>query len=107
MGLLRPKNFRARSGSLSPQITSWPCRWSKWASREPVAPVPRTKIRIGAKLYHSAAKRRSLRRSHLLCEKHLSRVEVQSQKPMSEEPEPREEHLFTLTEAERTRREIE
>jgi hypothetical protein len=26
---------------------------------------------------------------------------------MSEEPEPREEHLFTLTEAERTRREIE
>src|SRR5258705_8900572 len=42
-----PRKRRARSGLRSPHATWWPWRTSNCAIREPVAPAPRTKIRMG------------------------------------------------------------
>src|SRR6266436_1096706 len=51
--LFLPRKRRARSGSRSPHQTVCPCRSSNCARREPVAPAPRTKIRMAwPKLYH-------------------------------------------------------
>src|SRR3989454_2485838 len=47
-----PRKRWARSGSLSPHETWWHWRTRSRASNEPVAPVPRTKIRMGRQLYH-------------------------------------------------------
>src|SRR5215472_3883364 len=55
MVLLLPKNRRARSGSRSPHQTVCPWRSSNCARSEPVAPAPKTKIRMAwAKLYHNS-----------------------------------------------------
>src|SRR3979490_516099 len=53
MVLFLPRKRRARSGSRSPHQTVCPCRSSNCARREPVAPAPKTKIRMAwPKLYH-------------------------------------------------------
>src|SRR6202021_2138775 len=51
--LFLPRNRRARVMSRSPHQTVCPWRVSRWASSEPVPPAPRTKMRIGAPLYHN------------------------------------------------------
>src|SRR5206468_12489901 len=54
MVLLLPRKRRARPGSRSPHQTVCPCRSSNCARREPVAPAPKTKIRMAwPKLYHN------------------------------------------------------
>ena len=53
MVLFLPRKRRARSGSRSPHQTVCPCRSSNCARSEPVAPAPKTKIRMAwPKLYH-------------------------------------------------------
>src|SRR6201997_1588299 len=51
--LFLPRNRCARVMSRSPHQTVCPWRVSRWASNEPVPPAPRTKMRIGAPLYHN------------------------------------------------------
>src|SRR5713226_7171147 len=53
--LFLPRKRCARSRSRSPHQTVCPCRCNNCARREPVAPAPRTKIRMAwRKLYHTA-----------------------------------------------------
>src|SRR5258708_34211749 len=54
MLVLFPRKWCARCKSRSPHQTVCPCRSNNCARREPVAPAPRTKIRMAwRKLYHS------------------------------------------------------
>src|SRR5271167_3681993 len=53
--LFLEKKRRARTGSRSPHTTVCPWRTSNCASRDPVPPAPRTKMRIGPQLYHILA----------------------------------------------------
>src|SRR5580658_75509 len=68
MVLFFPRKRCARSGSRSPHQTVCPWRSSSCASKEPVPPAPRTKIRIGSQLYHilPAAQRRETRMDYPL-----------------------------------------
>src|SRR5258708_12650024 len=79
MVLFLPRKRRARSGSRSPHQTVCPCRSSNCARTEPVAPAPKTKIRMAwPKLYH----RVRVGNADRLCFGGMTRGRGSAQKPL-------------------------